>query len=667
MELSLNTLRDSGFFRVAAVVPEISLANPRQNALNAITAIQSCGDADVYVLPELSTTGYTCADLFNQTFLLDASDKALQTLADFTMTRNIVIIAGAPVRHLNHLLNCAVVIYDGKLVACVPKTHIPNYNEFYERRWFQSSEVVEDEAYAKINGDDVPIATTGIFDFYGVRFGIEICEDLWVPSPPSSKLAMMGADIICNLSASNEVLGKHRYLVDLIRQQSARCRCGYVYSSAGCGESSTDLVFSGNAIIAEDGAILKESPRFQRNAFSCIADIDVEKLRSDRRRFNTFGEGVTPDSKNIYRLNTGYDTGIVPFPYKENPTREWIREVTPHPFVPASKTHKDENCSEIIEIQCWGLQQRLESIGCNKLVVGISGGLDSTLALLVACRTFDRMGKPRNGITGITMPGLATTSRTRGNAHKLMELLGVTTIEIPIGKAVAQHFSDIGQDPERHDAAFENSQARERTQILMDYANKCGGIVLGTGDLSELALGWATYNGDHMSMYGINASIPKTLVRHLVEWFAERAENPELSDTLRSIIDTPISPELVPAKDEEEIAQKTEELVGPYELHDFFLYNMLRNSFSPKKIYLLALEAFHGRYSGETILKWEKNFYRRFFSQQFKRSCMPDGPKVGSVCLSPRGDWRMPSDAKSALWLAELENSKEFTKFESDK
>lgn len=647
-----------GYFRVAACAPVVAVADPHKNVDNIIATIVNNPGADLYLFPELSITGYTCGDLFHQSLLLDESDRALHQLSERTKDIDALIIVGAPVRVENSLYNCAVAILNGEIVATVPKTHIPNYNEFYEKRWF-------DTPY---KGGTSQFNNT-IIEHKGVKIGIEICEDLWVPQPPSGLLAQSGADIIANLSASNEVLGKHRYLTDLIRLQSARCRCGYVYASAGTGESSTDLVFAGKAIIAEDGVILQSSPRFRRGPLLVMADIDVEKLRNDRRKFNSFADNKTLIPCNAMTLSlsngmingdkiTGNASGAIEATeatLSETDFPQLLRPVNKHPFVPADKAHKDENCTEIIEIQCLGLQQRLEAIHCRNLVIGISGGLDSTLALLVAVRTFDNMGIDRRGIYGITMPGLATTNRTHNNAWQLMEQLGVTALEIPIGAAVAQHFADIDHNPDNHDATYENSQARERTQILMDYANKVGGIVLGTGDLSELALGWATYNGDHMSMYGINASIPKTLVKHLVGWFAERSENTRLKEILTDIIDTPISPELVPPPEGDDIAQKTEELVGPYELHDFFLYNVLRNGYSPRKIYMLALQAFKDDYPAETIRKWIINFYHRFFSQQFKRSCMPDGPKVGSVCLSPRGDWRMPSDVSSRMWKSELQ------------
>lgn len=643
-----------GCFRATALSPEVSVGDPMTNATRIVEMVRSNPGSDLYVFPELSVTGYTCGDLFNQSILLDASDSALEAIAQTTSGIDGLIIVGAPLRAGGKLYNCAVMICRGQIKGAVAKRHLPNYNEFYEKRWFSPAPAASSVAADTL---DISIIRNLLVKYSGATIGIEICEDLWTPVPPSGELAMAGANVIVNLSASNEVLGKHRYLRNLISQQSARCRAAYVYAGAGIGESSTDLVFSGNAIIAEDGVILRESARFAYKPLAVTADIDVRRLENDRRKYNSFGEAgcAECDLLSVLHFDTEY---LQSAPY-DIELGDLQRDVNPYPFVPSSASHRDENCTEIIEIQCHGLARRLLAIGCPKIVVGISGGLDSTLALLVACRTVDHLDNmTRKDIVGITMPGLATSDRTHDNARQLMEELGVTALEIPIGKAVAQHFSDIGQNPETHDAAYENSQARERTQILMDYANKCGGIVLGTGDLSELALGWATYNGDHMSMYGVNASVPKTLVKYLVSWFAERTQNAAERETLKAIIDTPISPELIPAKpgeDGEAIAQKTEELVGPYELHDFFLYYVLRHGFSPRKIYMLANNAFAGKYSSSTILRWMENFYRRFFSQQFKRSCMPDGPKVGSVCLSPRGDWRMPSDASSRLWLGEVE------------
>ena len=639
---------ECGFRRIVCSVPDIRIADVNYNSEAIVESIRRNLDADIILFPELCVTGYTCADLFGQRKLLKAVTKALLDIAAVVDDEHLAVV-GAPIAVRNNLYNCAVFFHDHRITGIVPKTYLPDYSEYYEGRWFASADTLPEGETLTIGNHECPVSSDFLFEYKGVLVGAEICEDVWVPQPPSGRLAMMGAEIILNLSASNETIGKHRYRRELIAQQSARCRCAYAYASAGVGESSTDLAFPGYAAVAEDGTILAESPRFTYGAFTVAADVDIDRLRHDRLHTNTFGN--LPAT--IYRseevlIEQDRDT--------EKEMTLTGRVIDPHPFVPSDPTHRNENCTEIIQIQCHGLRRRLDAIGCRKLVIGVSGGLDSTLALLVACRTFDLMGLPRTGIKAITMPGLATTSRTRSNAWKLMELLGVSCIEIPIGPAVAQHFSDIGQDPEKHDAAYENSQARERTQILMDYANKCNGIVLGTGDLSELALGWCTYNGDHMSMYAVNSSVPKTLVRHLVEWFADREKNPETAAVLRDIIDTPISPELVPSDDDADtIAQKTEDLVGPYELHDFFLYHTLRNGFTPRKIFLLARVAFKDVYDDATILKWERNFYRRFFSQQFKRSCMPDGPKVGSVCLSPRGDWRMPSDASPAIWMADVD------------
>lgn len=636
----------TGYVRVAACVPEVKVADIDFNMRSIAEAsrLADSKEADIALFPELSLTAYTCGDLFMQSTLLDRVETALAELADDTRLLRPAIVVGAPLRLNGNLYNCAVVIKAGTILGAVPKTAIPNYGEFYERRWFSPAPDMT-EGTITINGKSYPFGTDIIFSIAGARVGIEICEDLWVAVPPSSRLATAGADIILNLSASDETIGKHAYLLELIRQQSARCRCAYAYASAGIGESSTDLVFSGNAIIAEDGSLLKESPRFMREQLMEIADIDVERLRNDRLKCNTFTGG-----KDSFTART-----LPSCDNAERPTHDTlIRKIDAHPFVPHDSGRLRLHCEDIISMQAWGLEQRLAATNTKTAVIGISGGLDSTLALLVTVKAFSRLKLPAKGIIGITMPGLATTSRTHSNAVKLMELLGVTSMEIPIGKAVAQHFSDIGQDPDKHDATYENSQARERTQILMDMANKTGGMVIGTGDLSELALGWCTYNGDHMSMYGVNASIPKTLVKYLVSHVAEYSDE-AIRLVLEDIVDTPISPELVPAGDGDVIAQKTEDLVGPYELHDFFIYNMLRNSFGPLKIYALACLAFEGKYPPETILHWLRTFYRRFFNQQFKRSCMPDGPKVGSICLSPRGDWRMPSDASSRLWLSELE------------
>ncbi len=644
-----------GYIRVAAGVPNVKVSDVDFNIgqIESLCREASSKGVDLLVLPELCVTGYTCGDLFQQPFLIEKAEEGIERLIDSECFGKMTVVVGAPVMNGGSRYNCAVVLTREGVAGIVPKSHLPNYGEFYEKRWFEpAGRAREKEAmYTGASGDkrSVPFGTDLIFSIGQARFGIEICEDLWVPVPPSSALARNGATVILNLSASDDLIGKHDYLLSLISQQSARCRCAYVYASAGWGESSTDLVFAGKGIIAEDGSIFENKERFPREPFLTIKDVDVEKLESDRARFSTFFDGVEkdPEYRTVIINGTNFDRKVT-YPELVNVN------IAPTPFVPADDSRLNNHCREIINIQARGLMQRLNAIGCRAAVIGISGGLDSTLALLVTVKAFDLLGLDRKGIFGITMPGEATTSRTHSNAVGLMDELGVTSLEIPIGKGVAQHFEDIGHDPDVYDITYENSQARERTQILMDYSNKVNGIVIGTGDMSELALGWCTYNGDHMSMYGVNSSVPKTLVKHLVRWFAgevgERA-----SAILHDIVDTPISPELVPSKAKDEIGQKTEDLVGPYELHDFFLYHLLRSSFSPRKIYMLALKAFRGKYDDKTIMKWLGNFYRRFFTQQFKRSCMPDGPKVGSVNLSPRGDWRMPSDASGRCWMKEVE------------
>lgn len=643
-----------GYIRVAAGVPEVKVSDVDFNIgqIESLCLEASAKGVDLLVLPELCVTGYTCGDLFQQPLLIKRAEDGVRRLIDSGSLGTMTVVVGAPVMSSGCRYNCAVVINSDGVAGIVPKSHLPNYGEFYEKRWFEPAERAREKVtlYASSSATDtVPFGTDLIFSLGGVKFGIEICEDLWVPVPPSSELSRNGAMVILNLSASDDLIGKHDYLLSLLSQQSARCRCAYVYASAGWGESSTDLVFAGKGIISEDGSIIENPDRFPRNPFLTIKDVDVEKLESDRVRFSTFFDGIENDPE--YRTVNIRQTP----PCCEDEEPELVNvTIPPTPFVPADDSRLNIHCREIINIQARGLMQRLNAIGCRNAVIGISGGLDSTLALLVTVKAFDLLGLDRKGIFGITMPGEATTSRTHSNAVGLMEELGVTSLEIPIGRSVAQHFKDISHDPDVYDITYENSQARERTQILMDYSNKVNGIVIGTGDMSELALGWCTYNGDHMSMYGVNSSVPKTLVKHLVRWFAdELGENG--SKILLDIVDTPISPELVPSKAKDEIGQKTEDLVGPYELHDFFLYHLLRSSFSPRKIYMLALKAFKGRYDCKTILKWLGNFYRRFFTQQFKRSCMPDGPKVGSVNLSPRGDWRMPSDASGRVWMHEVE------------
>ena len=637
-----------GFYRVCAFSPVVKIAQPEYNAEKIKEACKYANDEniDCIVFPELSITGYTCADLFQQQLLIDQAEQAVARIARSMKDSGMLIAIGAPVMAFGKRYNCAALIYGGSIVGIVPKSFLPNYGEFYEKRWFESGRDIKKAEINYAGFQNIPFGTDIIIDHKGVKVGVEICEDLWVPNPPSGSLAMAGAEIILNLSASDELIGKHDYLVSLISQQSARCRCGYVYSSAGWGESSTDLVFNGKTIIGEDGNIYGGKNYFDTSFKSVVRDIDIEKIKLDRAKFSTFSE--KEDYAKNYRIVTLPDT-----PLSANHQKELTTEIDSLPFVPQNPDKLNQRCEEIINIQSFGLMRRLDAIGCKKAVVGISGGLDSTLALLVTVVAFDKLKLSRKGIIGVTMPGLATTSRTRNNAHILMELLGVTSLEIPIEEAVKVHFNDIGQDAKKYDATYENSQARERTQILMDLANKENGIVIGTGDMSELALGWCTYNGDQISMYGVNASVPKTLVRHLVEWFAKISDD-RIRKVLTDICNTPISPELVPS-DTDEISQKTEDLVGPYELHDFFLYNFLRNNFSPVKIFILAEKAFEGKYEKATILKWLKIFLKRFFSQQFKRSCMPDGPKVGSVNLSPRGDWRMPSDASSELWINQLE------------
>ena len=638
-----------GFLRVAAVVPRVDVANCEQNAKNIITdSIKACKKgAKVVVFPELSVTAYTCGDLFGQTVLLDCAEKCLCEIKNATSALDCAVVVGAPLRAGSKLFNCAVLMSGGKFIGVVPKTYIPNYKEFYEKRWFTVSDNKTTESI-KIGKNIVPFGSNLLFVQNNVKIAIEICEDLWTAIPPSSFATLNGANVILNLSASNESLGKHHYLMNLIKGQSARCMCGYVYSSAGFGESTTDLVFAGNAVVAENGTILKESKRFAIEGSMVIADIDIERLEHERRTTSSFSDCASNNTAAytevpIENLNlmADYDGTI-------------LRTIEKHPFVPSDNTILDERCEEIVNIQVEGLIRRLSFTGIKTAVIGISGGLDSTLALLVCHKAFEKLGYDYKDIIGITMPGFGTTDRTYSNAMSLMKELGITIKEIPIRKSVLQHFEDIGHDANIHDVTYENGQARERTQILMDYANRCGALVVGTGDLSELALGWATYNGDHMSMYGVNAGVPKTLVRYIVRWFAVNSCG-EKKAVLLDIVDTPISPELVPADEEGNIKQKTEDLVGPYELHDFFLYNVLRFGYSPSKIFRLAEIAFAGEYSSTVIKKWLLVFYRRFFQQQFKRSCLPDGPKVGSISLSPRGDWRMPSDACAKSWLEECE------------
>ncbi len=639
----------NGFLRVASCAPQVRVADVDYNLSQISAHIDELlnRNVELAVFPEMSLTGYTCADLFHNRTLIDAARRALVVLKDRSRNWPMCVVVGLPVEHNGAMYNCAAVIRAGH-VHLVAKTYVPNYNEFYERRWWRPLPSCMSMRVVLDDDTEVTMCNESIFEWAGARVGVEICEDLWVPVPPSCRLAMAGAQVVVNLSASDDLIGKYDYLRKLISQQSARCLCAYAYAGAGWGESSTDLVFDGKAIIAENGSILASSKRWDPADDTVVVDVDIEALERDRMHMTTFADCAEREGADVISVS---HVGSPEFTDRGDDT-SLLRYIDPHPFVPSDASAKEERCDEILNIQVAGLAKRLDAIGCRTLVVGISGGLDSTLALLVAVRTFDRLGLDRKGIVGITMPGFGTTHRTHNNATSLMEELGVTAMEIPIGPAVTQHFSDIGQDPSVHDVTYENCQARERTQILMDMSNRLGGIVLGTGDLSELALGWATYNGDHMSMYGVNAGVPKTLVKHLVDYYAHQ---PSTSDSVRSllldIIDTPISPELVPAAADGEILQKTEDLVGPYELHDFYLYYMLRYGFTPERIYFLARHAFtQEQYDDATLRKWLDTFMKRFFQQQFKRSCLPDGPKVGSVCLSPRGDWRMPSDASSNMW-----------------
>lgn len=637
-----------GYVKVAAAVPRVKVADCKFNAreIEKEIIIAEGKGVQIIAFPELCVTGYTCGDLFAQQLLLEEAEMGLIQIVSNTRQLDIIAILGMPIAMNGVLLNAAVVIQKGKVLGVVPKTYLPNYKEFYEKRWFTSAVDVSERS-VRLCGQLVPMGTDLLFETADTTFGIEICEDLWAPIPPSSSLALQGAEILFNLSADNEGIGKHNYLCSLISQQSARCIAGYVFCSCGFGESTTDVVFAGNGLIFENGSLIARSKRFSFEGQVIISEIDVEHLRTERRVNTTFsacrshcapGEAV--------RVSTEYVNS------KElNLTRSF----DPHPFVPQG-VELNERCEEIFSIQVSGLAQRLVHTAAKSAVVGISGGLDSTLALLVCVKTFDKLGWSRKDIIGVTMPGFGTTDRTHTNAVDLMNSLGITVREVSIKEACIQHFKDIDHDIDVHDVVYENAQARERTQILMDIANQTWGMVIGTGDLSELALGWATYNGDHMSMYGVNGSVPKTLVKYLVKWVAENDMDEASRMTLLDIVDTPISPELIPADENGNIKQITEDLVGPYELHDFFLYYFLRCGFRPSKIFFLAARTFKDVYDEETIKKWLQTFFRRFFNQQFKRSCLPDGPKVGSISISPRGDWRMPSDASSEMWLREVES-----------
>ena len=634
-------IRD-GFIRVAASTPEVRVADVEFNREQICRGIEEARaqGAAVLVFPELALTGYTCGELFMQKPLLSKVRSELRKLVDFTKGSDMLVFAGLPWEHNHKLYNTAAAIQDGRLLGLIPKRWLPNYSEFYELRYFNPG--WEDVIYVPWEGGQVPMGSRILFTCANVDnlvVGAEICEDVWVLNPPSIAHASAGATVIVNGSASDEAAGKSGYRRSLISGQSAKLLCAYVYANAGEGESTQDLVFGGQNMIAENGAVLAESERFANGTI--YADVDLERLECERRRMTTY----QTEGRERYTF--------VEFSL-ECREQELRRPIDPSPFVPHDGAVRNKRCEEILSIQAMGLKKRLKHTNCKCVVVGISGGLDSTLALLVSVRAFDLLGLSRKDIIAVTMPCFGTTDRTYHNACLMAEKLGVSLREVDIKEAVTVHFRDIAQDPAKHDVTYENAQARERTQVLMDIANQRGGMVIGTGDMSELALGWATYNGDHMSMYGVNGSIPKTLVRHLVRYFADTCGEKELSEVLLDVLDTPVSPELLPPEDGK-IAQKTEDLVGPYELHDFFLYHILRFGFHPGKIFRLAKRAFEGTYTDETILKWLKVVYRRFFSQQFKRSCLPDGPKVGSVAVSPRGDLRMPSDACGRLWLEELE------------
>ncbi len=633
-----------GFVKVAAGTPKIRVADCAYNAQQIVALMRQAAaqGGKILALPELCVTGYTCGDLFLQDTLLQGAADALARILEETGSLDLLTALGMPVRAGGRLYNCAVAIQKGEVLAVVPKTYLPNYAEFYEQRWFAPGggaldAAPQDGVLALGSYGGMGQSIIDCPDIPGLKIGVEICEDLWACDPPSRRLAEAGATVILNLSASNEAAGKADYRRRLVVGQSGRLCCGYVYADAGEGESTTDLVYAGHDMIAENGILLAEK-RFGTGL--TVSEIDVQRLVYERRRLSTF---PPEDMSGLYRNEAEFAPVETPL----------TRPVSPTPFIPADLGDRASRCEEILTIAALGLKKRLEHVNAPCAVIGLSGGLDSTLAILITARAFDMLGRNRGDILAVTMPCFGTTGRTRSNAEKLAGELGAALRVVDIGKAVEQHFADIGQSMDDHSVTFENSQARERTQVLMDLANKTGGLVIGTGDLSELALGWATYNGDHMSMYGVNASIPKTLVRHLVAFVADE-EGGELAAVLRDILDTPVSPELLPPKDGE-IAQRTEDLVGPYELHDFFLYYAIRWGFPPRKVFRLALYAFGDRYDRGTVLKWLKSFYRRFFAQQYKRSCLPDGPKVGTLSLSPRGDWRMPSDAVSALWLKELE------------
>ncbi|WP_343008952.1 NAD(+) synthase [Clostridium celatum] len=626
------------FIKVGSACPKTKVADVLYNVENICYCIDKSYDSNVkfLVFPELCITSYTCSDLFLTSTLLNKALDGIKLICEKSVDKDMLLAVGAPLIHNNVLYNCAIIIFNGRILGIVPKSYIPNYSEFYEKRWFTEGVNLIDEIINLPFQENIPFGTNLIFAAGDYKFGVEICEDLWVTIPPSSYLSLLGANIIGNLSASNELVSKKDYRVSLISNQSARCMSSYIYSSAGVHESTTDLLFSGHLVISENGSILKQNDRFQRENEIITSCIDIFRLNAERLKNLSYRDAskmVPFKAKNIY------------FNFKDTNIKEFDRYVDKHPFVPSNEHEREERCKEIFNIQASALAKRLEHTNLKKAVIGISGGLDSTLALLVVVKTFKLLGIDNKNIIAITMPGFGTTDRTYNNALTLCKELGTDLREINIVDAALQHFKDIGHDKDIHDVTYENVQARERTQILMDLANKEGGLLIGTGDLSELALGWCTYNGDHMSMYSVNPSIPKTLVRYLVKYVAEKESNKEVSHTLLDILDTPVSPELLPKSEKGDIVQKTEDIVGPYELHDFFLYHFIKHGSSKERIQFLAEVAFKDDYSKEEINKWLDKFIYRFFTQQFKRSALPDGPKVGSISLSPRGDWRMPSDA----------------------
>ncbi len=641
-----------GFIRVAAAVPKIRVADTNFNAAQTIDLINIADEsgADIVIFPECNITAYTANDLFHQKTLQDCAIKALLKIRDETIDSKIISVVGLPIAADNQLFNCAAVIQSGNILGIVPKTFIPGYKEYYEQRWFASgTHMISD--FLVIGDEEVPAGNDLLFraeKFPDFTFGVEICEDLWVPSPPSSAQSIAGATLLLNLSASNELISKKNYRENLVRQQSGNCVAAYAFASAGVSESTTDMVFSGQAIIAENGSIVTKNKRFQRENNIIITDIDVSRLALDRQFLTSFGESIAQSQKDFRLVIFEPDIKRWKAPLK--------RIVTPHPFVPSDSAERAERCDEIFSIQTAGLAKRLEHCNCKNIVIGLSGGLDSTLALLVCVKTFELLGLDKTNISAITMPGFGTSSRTYENVKKISSALGISLEEIDIKEACEKQFKDIGHNPDVHDITYENVQARQRTFILMNKANKIGGLVVGTGDLSEIALGWSTYNGDHISMYNVNCGVPKTLVKYLIQWVTDTQTSDNAKVVLTDIIDTPISPELLPTDAEGKIAQKTEDKIGPYELHDFFLYHFVRYNVPPKKILFLAKHAFGEKYPSDEITKWLKTFIKKFFAAQFKRSCVPDGPKVGSVSLSPRGDWRMPSDASAEIWLKELES-----------